>query len=176
MQNKNQIQKNLKSPKHLKKPLKFCYYLNQKKILLKVIKKIATEEILILGRNNFDIYSYIPKEKIIWKENGYFTLKKINKKLRYLTIHKSKGLESDTVILINLVDGKLGLPAKRTNKNILNLLQDKELFLYEEERRLFYVALTRTKNACYLLVPYIKPSIFIKEIKKYKSFIQNLYL
>ncbi len=176
MQNKYQIKKDLKSPKRLEKPLWFCYYWNPQKALLNVIGRITDGEILILGRNNFDIYSYLPKEKIVWRDNGYFTFDTIEKPLRYLTIHKSKGLESDHVILINLIDGELGLPAKRPTNKILNHLQDKELFLYEEERRLFYVALTRTKNECFLLIPYLNPSMFIKEIKKYKSFIQNLYL
>ena len=54
----------------------------------------------------------------------------------------------------------------KKNHNILKYINIKENFLYEEERRLFYVAITRTKNYCYLLVPYFKPSIFIKEIKK----------
>ncbi len=175
MQNARQVKKDLKSPKHLAKPLKLCYYWNPKTILFKTIQKIEQGEILILGRNNFDIYSYLSKEKITWQENGYFTLENCRKVLRYLTIHKSKGLESDNVILINLVDSELGLPAKRKNKTILHLLQDEDSFLYEEERRLFYVALTRTKNACFLLVPYLKPSIFIKEIKQYKSYIENLY-
>lgn len=166
MKNTRQIKKDLKSQKHLEKPIKIVKYLNPYKVLLKTIKNIKEGEILILGRNNFDIYTFIPKEKITWSENGYFKLKNYSYHLRYLTIHKSKGLESDNVIIINLTDSEIGLPAKRKAPAITYLIQEKENFLYEEERRLFYVALTRTKNACYLLVPYFHPSIFIKEIKK----------
>ena len=44
---------------------------------------------------------------------------------------------------------------------------------YEEERRLFYVALTRTKNNVYLFVNKKNESIFVKEIvNNYKSYIQ----
>lgn len=166
MQNERQIKKDLKSHKHLDKPIKIIKYFNPYNVLLKIIKKIEKGEILILGRNNFDIYNFIPKEKITWLEQGYFKLEKEPYHLRYLTIHKSKGLESDNVILINLVDSEIGLPAKRKTPAITYLIQEKESFLYEEERRLFYVALTRTKNYCYLLVPYFNPSSFIKEIKK----------
>ena len=166
MQNKRQIQKDLKSKKHLKNPIKIVHYVNPYKALLKTIKQISIDEILILGRNNFDIYHFIAKEKITWLENGYFKLEDYAYTLRYLTIHKSKGLESDNVIIINLTDSVIGLPAKKEAPAITYLIQEKETFLYEEERRLFYVALTRTKNRCYLLVPYFKPSIFIKEIKK----------
>ncbi len=166
MKNKRQIHKELKSHKHLKQPIQIVKYINKYKALLKTIKNIGKGEILILGRNNFDIYQFIPKEKINWKENGYFVLENYTYSLRYLTIHKSKGLESDNVILINLENTELGLPCQRKNPTLTYLIQEKESFLYEEERRLFYVALTRTKNYCYLLVPYINPSIFIKEIKK----------
>lgn len=166
MENAHQIKKDLKSQKHLEKPIKMIKYLNPYKALLKTIKCIEKDEILILGRNNFDIYTFIPKEKITWLENGYFKLENYSYNLRYLTIHKSKGLESNNVIIINLVDSELGLPAKRKAPAITYFIQEKETFLYEEERRLFYVALTRTKNYCYLLVPYSHPSIFIKEIKK----------
>lgn len=166
MKNQNQIQKNLKSQKHLEHPIKIIKYVNPYKALKKILKTITNGEILILGRNNFDIYNFIPKEKIKWLNNGYFTLEKYSFSLRYLTIHKSKGLESDNVIIINLRNSKLGLPAKRKNASLTYLIQEKENFLFEEERRLFYVALTRTKNYCYLLVPYIHESLFIKEIKK----------
>lgn len=166
MKNTSQIHKDLKSQKHLEQPIKIIKYINKYNAILKTIKKINKGEILILGRNNFDIYRFIPKEKITWKEQGYFTLENYSFSLRYLTIHKSKGLESDNVILINLENTELGLPCQRKNSQISYLIQAKESFLYEEERRLFYVALTRTKNYCYLLVPYLNPSIFIKEIKK----------
>ena len=113
MKNKLQIKKSLKSNIHLENPIKLIYFFNPYKILLKIIKKINNGEILILGRNNFDIYKYIPKDKIIWLENGYFKLENYNYKLRYLTIHKSKGLESDNVIIINLEDNENGFPSKK---------------------------------------------------------------
>ncbi len=165
MKNKLQIQKELTSLKNLKNPIQKIYYFNRYKALLKAIKKIATGEILILGRNNFDIYKFISKEKINWQKDGYFKLENYPFHLRYLTIHKSKGLESDNVILINLENNILGFPSQKQNHKILKYIEKKEDFLFEEERRLFYVALTRTKNYCYLLIPYIKPSIFVKELK-----------
>ncbi len=166
MKNKAQLQKKLKSNKHLTHPIQIVSFINRYHGLLKTIKKIKTGEILILGRNNFDIYKYIPKEKIKWEKNGYFYLENYDFQLRYLTIHKSKGLESENVIIINLENDLLGFPSKKKNVDPINLIEKKDDFLFEEERRLFYVALTRTKNYCYLLVPYINASIFAKEIKK----------
>ena len=167
MKNKAQLQKKLKSNKHLEHPIKYVYFINRYKGLLKAINKIGDGEILILGRNNFDIYKYIPKDKITWQKDGYFKLSNYNWNLRYLTVHKSKGLESENVILINLENDVLGFPSQKKSSSPINLIEKKEDFLYEEERRLFYVALTRTKNYCYILVPLIKPSVFVTEIKKY---------
>lgn len=166
MKNNAQFKKDLKSNISLNHPIKIIYYFNKYNTLYKTIKHINNGEILILGRNNFDIYKFIPKEKITWLKDGYFKLDNKNFNLRYLTVHKSKGLESDNVILINLENSTLGFPSQIKNHQIISLIDKKENFLYEEERRLFYVALTRTKNYCYILVPYINPSIFIKEIKK----------
>ncbi len=174
MKNDKQIKKDLKSHKHLAKPIKIIKYLDKYKTLLKTIQFISKGEILILGRNNFDIYKFIPKEKIKWLENGYFILENYSYKLRYLTVHKSKGLESDNVILINLENSELGFPCQRKNSSLTYLIQEKECFLYEEERRLFYVALTRTKNCCFLLVPYINASAFASEIQKYKQYVEVL--
>ena len=51
--------------------------------------------------------------------------------------------------------------------------KNNDTFLYEEERRLFYVALTRTKNEVYLLVNKHRPSIFVKELlNEYKKYIE----
>ena len=93
----------------------------------------------------------------------------------YLTIHKSKGLEYDDCILINAIDDKYGFPSKIEDEKIISILKPKikENITYPEERRLFYVAITRTKNKLYILVPKSKVSSFVKEISVYKNVIIN---
>jgi DNA helicase-4 len=67
--------------------------------------------------------------------------------IKYITVHKSKGLEADNVIVLNLKNHLLGFPNKMTDDPMLSLLlSDDEKYRFAEERRLFYVALTRTKN------------------------------
>ena len=64
-----------------------------------------------------------------------------------------------------MVDDYLGFPNKIVNDSILDFaVNDKDSYPYEEERRLFYVALTRTKNNVYILTKKNKESIFVKEI------------
>ena len=115
---------------------------------------------MIIGRNNVDIKYYVEKGIDINSAN-------------YFTVHKSKGLESDNIILINLSDNVMGFPNKIKNNKIINYLFDKELYKYDEERRLFYVAITRTKNNVYMLVDKNNMSIFVKELlDDYKNFIE----
>ena len=87
-------------------------------------------------------------------------------KIEYLTVHSAKGLGYDNVILINAKNGKLGFPSKIKTKKLLKslIIEDKGI-KYAEERRLFYVALTRTKNEILILTPKNNYSTFIKEIK-----------
>ena len=157
MKNKKQIKKDTICTKDSPKPIKIIFYNNQKTIFKKVIDNIDGN-ITILGRNNKD------------KDNFNITE---TDNIRFLTIHSSKGLEDDNIILINLENKITGLPSKIKNHNILNLIIDKDTYPYEEERRLFYVALTRSRNNVYILVPYFNYSIFIKElIKDYKKDIE----
>ena len=115
---------------------------------------------MVIGRNNKDIEKYVNKLSDIDNIN-------------YLTAHKSKGLESFNTILINLSDDILGFPSKIKNDKFVNKSFQKELYKYDEERRLFYVALTRTKNNVYMLVDKNSTSIFVKElIRDYKEFIE----
>ncbi|MBQ4438360.1 hypothetical protein II898_05750 [bacterium] len=84
-------------------------------------------------------------------------------KISYKTIHGSKGLERDFVILINAGN----IPNKTIDDPIINLLLAiPEDYIYAEERRLFYVALTRTKSIVYILMQEEKPSVFVGEIKQ----------
>lgn len=169
MKNKKQIRKKLKSNKTLNYPIQIIYYKNIKKTFKKLICKIYKEthnKILILGRNNRDINMILTNEYIV--ENNNIIYKK-NKsiKLKYLTIHKSKGLEEENVIIINLEDKTLGFPSKIIDNKLLKYVsKNKEKYKFSEERRLFYVALTRTKNYAYLLTPERNESIFVKELIK----------
>jgi len=173
MKNKAQQRKNLVSIKTLDKPIIIYYKENKVEALKTILRKINKEkkqEIMVLGRNNKDINFYMDYT-FKAKENNLYTFENIT--FRYLTIHKSKGLESDQVILINIVDSIIGMPTKMKEEHILKYVNNtKDVYPYEEERRLFYVALTRTKNKTYIISSIKKESIFTKEIKKYKKYVE----
>lgn len=170
MQNKKQITKQLVSFKHISKPIKVFKSTN-KIYALKKLLSLIKGEIMVIGRNNKDINYYIDST-FIKEKDGYYVLD--NKRFRYLTAHKSKGLEANNVILINIEDDILGFPSKIKDDNILKYVNNtKDYFPYEEERRLFYVALTRTKNNVYIIASNNK-SIFLKEILQNKKYIEYL--
>ena len=166
MRNNYQIKKELKSSFHLSKPVK-VYYTNNHIKTLKEILSFNKETIFVLGRNNKDINYYVD-DNYIKLDNNYY--KYNNTTFRYLTIHKSKGLEADNIIIININNNYNSLPSKIRDEKLLKYVKcTKEYYPYDEERRLFYVALTRTKNYVYIITPYNNESVFIKEIKKYKD-------
>ena len=194
MKNPDQTRKELKSFKSLKYPIKLVNFDNDFDEILKfelIIKNIINQstfknkKILILGRNNKDIFNLLKNFNV---ENEYgkrkFEILGDEDKLRrnkfvkivyrespdvnieYRTVHQSKGLECDNVILINLKNWKAGFPNKMVDDPVLNFVKrNGDSFSYAEERRLFYVALTRTKNNVYLLAPYFKSSVFVQELK-----------
>ncbi len=149
MKNNKQLRKELISNKHIDKPIKFIYYINPYKAFKKLYKELNNNNLLVLGRNNFDIKKF-SKENIP----------------EFMSVHSSKGLEADNVILINMVDNIYGFPNKLINSKLIEELHPSDKsYIYAEERRLFYVALTRTKNYVYILVPLFKKSKFIKEVR-----------
>ena len=169
MKNKKQQQKILISPKHLKYPINIYLTNNKKEIFKNILTINKNKEILVIGRNNKDIEYYLDEE--ITNKEDYYLYKNI--KFKYLTIHKSKGLESEIVIIINMEDKLTGLPTKLKDEKILRYVNNtKDYYLYEEERRLFYVALTRTKTYTYLIASKYNYSIFIEELLKYKKYIK----
>ena len=104
-------------------------------------------------------------------------------KIRFLTVHQSKGLEADYVIILNNRDAKLGFPAHVKDPPLKTELIEiaEELGLDQasvnEERRLFYVALTRAKKQVILLTVDGKESSFIKELRrKFRQDFTTFYL
>lgn len=173
MRNKKQIRKDLHSNKHLDFPILIVYYQEIKSKFIQLIETIYYETrkpILILGRNNKDIYLVLSKDFQFMDNGDIIYNKNRDVKLKFLTVHKSKGLEAENVIIINLEDSFLGFPNKIKDDKVLRFVSKNfEKYPYSEERRLFYVALTRTKNKVYLLVPYKNKSIFVSELLKKDS-------
>lgn len=83
------------------------------------------------------------------------------------TIHASKGKEADYVVMLGLETGKHGFPSQKTTHPLLEaLLPAQEDFPYAEERRLFYVALTRARQRAYLIADMAVASPFVVELLK----------
>lgn len=177
MKNSKQLTKQLKSDKNHKNPLKILVFRKDfESAFISAIKEIVklhgnSAEIMILGRNNFDID--------ILNDSKRFKVSKKSKdvsivlddypdmKMQYLTTHRSKGLEAENVILINLENKLVGFPNQISDDPVLSMVMtDSDNFLFAEERRLFYVAITRTKNCTYLITPDYRESIFVNELVK----------
>jgi DNA helicase-4 len=113
-------------------------------------RKNAT--VYILGRYNFNRD---------WMPNDEFT----GLKITYRTVHGSKGLEADYVVLVNLESGRHGFPSEIEDDPILNLaMSELETFEHAEERRLLYVALTRARKQAYLVTKQNRDSMFAVEL------------
>lgn len=183
--NSKQIKKKLISNKRLINPIELYIYndsnyintnINKSIILSNILDKIYLSNnksnVLLLERYNNDIDTILNNNLFIRKNHENIIYKKHeDMKIDYLTIHKSKGLEYDNCVLINAIDDKYGFPSKIEDEEIIKLLKPKieENIFYPEERRLFYVAMTRTKNKLYILVPKSKTSSFIREIESDKN-------
>ena len=88
-----------------------------------------------------------------------------NLRLDYMTVHRSKGLEADYVVVLELRSGKYGFPSEIADDPLLELvLAASERHPNAEERRLFYVAVTRARRGVFLLAEGGPPSTFVTEL------------
>lgn len=93
--------------------------------------------------------------------------KRTDLKMNFITAHKSKGLQADYIFIINNKKSRMGFPSKIQDAAILNLLLDNcDQYPYAEERRLFYVALTRAKKKAFLVTVSNQESEFAMELKE----------
>lgn len=124
--------------------------------------------VLLLGRFGFDGYNLERSGLFEFKNYGSKVkcLKYPNLKITFMTAHASKGLGYDNVIVINGKNETYGFPAKIEDDPVLNYVVKRDNSIdAAEERRLFYVAMTRTKNRVYFVAPEENPSEFLLEIK-----------
>ena len=93
--------------------------------------------------------------------------RKSNAHVEFSTVHSAKGREADYVIVLDLKDNKYGFPCRVEDDPILELVMPPTLgqsYPNAEERRLFYVALTRARKGAYLVADAIRPSPFVREL------------
>ena len=171
MKNKDQKEKTIKTPDGDTKKT----YLNfvkcdgenddgVKKEVEKIIATIpTTQSVLLLGRYNYDAVSVGFKGDIQYSDNRMM-VKIGGREIPFLSVHSAKGLEADNVILVNCNQGAYGFPSLIEDDPILDFVLSKnEAYPYAEERRLFYVAMTRARMKMYVLYDQSKPSPFIGE-------------
>jgi DNA helicase IV len=183
MSNNNQYRKNLiSSNKKHEQPVCIVGYEKDpmdafERAINDIVKAIPeVREVMIIGRNNFDINfidnfsefkkSYSKKEDaIVIRYSKYPDIR-----FQYLTAHRSKGLEAEATIIINVNNNSIGFPNKIADDALLGyILTKREPYRFAEERRLFYVALTRTRNLTYITTKHASRSEFVIElIERYK--------
>lgn len=133
--------------------------------------------VFFIGRYSFDVKILTESELFECHYNnvsGFVDVKYAKRpdlKMSFVTAHRSKGLQADFVFIINNKKSKMGFPSKIQNAPILNLLLDDcDQYPYAEERRLYYVALTRAKKKVFLVTVNNQISEFAMELKeRYKE-------
>ena len=155
--NPEQYVKHIQSVKHEKNPIRIIYHNSDRlhafiKALQSIAKVDPSATILVLGRNRRDIDDIISPGIKLDRQGNLRCDRFPHMEMIYKTVHQSKGLESDFVILISGENAKNGFPNKMEDDRLLDMvLGSKSSFEYAEERRLFYVALTRTRSVVYIL-------------------------
>lgn len=178
--NSSQIRKQLVSPKHLENPIVIEAFddsisafknlaIKVEEIIGKIISEFGEQKsILLIGRYNYDMNKLYSTGR--FREgfkNRVESIKYPHANLSFMTAHSAKGLGYDNVIMINMFEGKFGFPCQIEDDPILKLVMYQDNSMpFAEERRLFYVAMTRTKNRVYIATPQNKPSRFLVELIK----------
>ena len=95
--------------------------------------------------------------------------KRVPALLDFSTVHAAKGRESEYVIVLDLSDDRYGFPCRAEDDPLMELVMPPahgQAFPHSEERRLFYVAMTRAIRSAYLIADAKNPSPFIRELLK----------
>lgn len=122
------------------------------------LRRADIEQLSEYGGNFSDILEFLQQLSLMSSTDGEPTGDRSepdDEKVTLSSIHQAKGLEWKAVFLIWLVDGQF------PNGRILDA-DDQDML--EEERRLFYVALTRAKDELYLTYPMMNPKSYSGDI------------
>lgn len=168
LQNPKQVRKQLNTLNRVSKPAVSLMRADNRSTagepdrLERVLQKISAiaepdSTVYLLGRFGFNLPEYAELNRLSRQFNQL--------KLECHSIHASKGKEADYVVILGLENGKHGFPShKQTHPLLEALLPASEPFADAEERRLFYVALTRARHRAYLITDMAVASEFVVEL------------
>lgn len=135
----------------------------------------ADKSVFLLGRYSFDDYYLSFMYKSVKEGNRFYYIIG-GRKIEFLTVHKSKGLEADYVILLQCNKDTYGFPSRVSDDPALQyVLTASDRFPYGEERRLFYVAITRAKVKTWILYDARFPSVFVNEFLRPEKVTEESY-
>ena len=120
------------------------------------IRDVNKESIMVMGR-------YRSSRSALGRSNSGI------RNLEFNTVHSTKGQEADYVVILDLKDNRYGFPCMVEDDPLLTIVMPPthgDPFPFAEERRLFYVALTRARKAVYLITDPARPSPFVRELLK----------
>ena len=140
-----------------------------KESIVETVKYIAEQipeekEVLLLGRYGFDVNIFKNTDLTIHETKGRVYVAYGQRKMTFMTVHQSKGLEFDYVVLLNCNGGTIGFPSQISDSPVLKyVLSEPDNYAFSEERRIFYVGITRAKEHTWVLYDMNNPSPFVKE-------------
>ena len=193
--NPHQSKKKVQTFKKTKTPIEICLNVktNKKvpadyisvdgelqKMYAKMGDSLFEKRVQVISRYNRDLFRLVDHKnrkfknaKIVSeKEDGvvldwWIEAAQKNLEVAFCSMHKSKGITRDIVFVINMNEGDKGMPSTRADDPILAIMLAKpDPYPLAEERRLFYVAITRATEKTILVSDSKKPSRFVREIAK----------
>lgn len=137
-------------------------------LMEKMVARVpADKTAYIISRYTYDVYALeSPRIKLEYDQRSdNVSLLIAGRKVKFMTIHGSKGLEADYVFLLNCNSGLYGFPSLVSDDPVLDyVLSDQEHYEYAEERRVFYVGITRAKVHTVVMYNGETPSPFVSEM------------
>ena len=173
MENQEQIKKKIETVEKAETPQVYLIddqvngQLNPSGKLVQVIKTIRENDpkgsIAVIARYNY----------ILDESQDAVREFRLQQHVEFWTFHRAKGLEADYTIVVGLFSGDLGFPNARVNEAPLEaLLPELDGYPFSEERRLFYVGLTRARYKCYLIASPLSQSSFVRELLTHRYAIE----